>query len=217
MRCWLIEDGGRASHDTHPCAVKLRMNGAPESRLFFEEGKDEGEDVAGDDLVSLGGGVSAVGLHHAGDAVNILEQEGKHGDAVTAGQQGVGLVELADVVGAVVWREGDAGEGNFGPGTLQGGDDLAEVGAGVCNGQAAQAVVAAELDDDHGGMQREDLGQAFNTILSGIAADALVVHAVADMEAVEVGLQVVWVTLARIDTAAGGEAIAEADQEGAMV
>ena len=79
---------------------------------FFEQGEDEGEDVAGDDLVAAGGGVGAVGLHHAGDAVDVLEQEGKHGDAVLPGEQGVGLVELADVVGAVVGREGDAGEGD---------------------------------------------------------------------------------------------------------
>ncbi len=102
-------------------------------------------------------------------------------------------------------------------GVLQRGDDAVEVGAGVCDGQAAQAVVAAELDDDDGGMRGEDLGQALDAVLGGVAADALVVDAVVEVEVVEVGLEVVGVALAGADAAAGGEAIAEADEDGAVV
>ena len=185
--------------------------------LFFEQGKDEGEDVAGDDLVAAGGGVGAIGLHHSGYAIDVLEQEGKHGDAVLASEQGVGPVELLDVVGAVVGREGDAGEGDLYAGVLQRGDDAVEVGAGVGDGQAAQSVVTSELDDGDGGMQGEDLGQARDAVLGGVAADALVVDAVADVALVEQGLEVVRVALAGIDAATGGQAIAEADQDGAMV
>lgn len=50
--------------------------------LLFEQGKDKGEDVVGDDLVSFGGGVGLVGLHHALDAEDAFEQEGKHGHFV---------------------------------------------------------------------------------------------------------------------------------------
>jgi len=70
--------------------------------LVLEEGGDEGEDVPGDDLVAGVGGVGLVGLHHAGDAEDALQQEGQHGDIILLGQQGVGGVELVDVVGAVV-------------------------------------------------------------------------------------------------------------------
>ena len=155
------------------------------SGLLFEEGEEEGEEVAGDDPVAGGGGVGAVGLHHSGDAVDVLEEEGKHGDAVFFGEDGVGLVELADVVGAVVWREGDAGEGDASAGVLQGGDDMVEVGAGVCDRQAAQAVVAAELDEDDGGVQGENAGETLESVLGGVAADALVVDAVVDVALVE--------------------------------
>ena len=185
--------------------------------LFFEQGKDEGEDVAGDDLVAPGGGVGAVALHHSGDAVNVFEQEGKHGDAVLLCQQGVGLVELKDVVGAVVGRQRDAGEGYPGAGAPERGDDLVQICAGVCDGQAAQAVVATELDDDDGGMEGENLGQALDAVLGGVAADALIVDAVVDVEAVEGGLQVVGVALSGIDAGAGGQAVAEADEQGAVV
>ena len=70
--------------------------------LFFEEWGDKGEDVLGYYLVTLGGGVGAVSLHHAVYSVDSLEKEGEQGDVVLLGEQGVGFVELADVVGAVV-------------------------------------------------------------------------------------------------------------------
>ncbi len=70
-------------------------------------------------------------------------------------------------------------------GAAERGDDAVEVGAGVCDGQAAQAVVAAELDDDDGGVQGEKLGEALEAVLGGVAADALVVDAVADVALVE--------------------------------
>ena len=161
--------------------------------------------------------MGAVALHHSGDAVDVLEQEGKQGNAVLLCDEGVGLVELADVVGAVVGWEGDAGEGDASAGVLQGGDDLVEIGAGVCDGQAAQTVVAAELDEDDGGVEGENAGETLEAVLSGVAADALIVDAVVDVALVEGGLQIVWVALAGAGTSSGGEAVAETDEEGAAV
>ena len=66
----------------------------------------------------------------------------------------------------------------FGSAGFEGGDDLVEVGAGVFDAQAAETVVAAELDDDDGGLQGEDGVEAFDTVLGGVAADALVDDAV---------------------------------------
>ena len=39
---------------------------------------------------------------------------------------------------------------------LKRGEDLIEVVTGLVERQAAQAVVAAEFDNDHAGMERED-------------------------------------------------------------
>ena len=75
---------------------------------------EEGFYVAGDLLVALRGGVGVVGLHVAGDAVDVLEDEGKEGDVVLLREGGVHGVEFFDVVGAVAGREGDAGEDDFG-------------------------------------------------------------------------------------------------------
>ena len=83
--------------------------------LLLQERGDEGEDVLGYDLVAFGGGVGVVVLHHAGDPEDVLEEEGQQWDVIFFGEQGVGFVELLDVVGAVVGGEGDAGEDDFGP------------------------------------------------------------------------------------------------------
>ena len=105
--------------------------------LSLQQGKNDGNDVAGDDLVAPGGGVDVVVLHHSRYAVDVLQQEGKHGDVVLGGEQRVCLVELVDVVRAVVRREGDAGKRDLDAGTLEGADDLVEVGTSVLDGQAA--------------------------------------------------------------------------------
>ncbi len=133
----------------------------------------------GDDLVALGGGVGAVVLHHAVYSDRRpLRRKGSRGTWYFFAEQGVGLVELADVVGAVVGGEGDAGEDDFGSAGLEGGDDLVEVGAGVFDAEAAEAVVAAELDDDDGGLHGDDGGDAFYAVFGGVAADAGVDDAV---------------------------------------
>ena len=131
--------------------------------------------------------------------------------------EGVGGVELVDVVRAVVGREGDAGEGDFGAAGFEGADDLVEVGAGVGDGKAAEAVVATELDDDDGGMEGEDVVEAVDAVFGGVSADALVDDAVVVAEGVEVGLEVVGIALAGLGSVAGGETVAEADDEGAMI
>jgi len=185
--------------------------------LLFEQWSDEVEDVLGDDLVAAGGGVGAVGLHHAVDAEDALEEEGEEGDAVFVGEQGVGGLELLDVVGAVVGGEGDAGEGDPGAGGFEAGEDGVEVAAGVFDAEAAEAVVAAELDDDDGGVEGEDAIDAVETVLGGVAADALIDDVVVEAEGVEVFLEEVGIAFAGVGAEAGGEGVAEADEDGAVV
>ena len=57
-------------------------------------------------------------------------------------------------------------------------DDLVEIGAGVFDAEAAETVVAAELDDDDRGLQGDDAVEALDAILGGVAADALVDDAI---------------------------------------
>ena len=97
------------------------------------------------------------------------------------------------------------------------GDDLVEVGAGVLDAQAAEAVVAAELDDDDCGLQGEDVVEALDAVFGGVAADAFVDDAVVVAAGVEIGLEIVGIALAGIGSVAGGEAVAEADEQRASV
>ena len=87
-------------------------------------------------------------------------------------ERGVHGVELFDVVGAVVRGEGDAGEGDLGAAGLELVDDAVEVDLGLFEGEAAEAVVAAELDDDELGFAGDNAGEAVEAVLGGVAADA---------------------------------------------
>ena len=50
--------------------------------LFLEKREDEGKDVVSDYLVSFGGGMSLVALHHAVDSEDSFEKEGEQGNFV---------------------------------------------------------------------------------------------------------------------------------------
>ena len=122
---------------------------------MFEERFDVGKQVVGDDLVAARCGVDVVGLHHALNAVNIFEQEGHERHVEAVGEGGVVAGEVLDVVGAVVGRKGDTGEDDFGSGGLEVGEHLGKIGAGGSGVEAAETVVAAELEDDDGRMKCE--------------------------------------------------------------
>ena len=153
--------------------------------------------------------MDAVVLNSAGDGVDVGVELGQERHAEFCRDEAVGFVELLDVVGAVVGREGDAGEDDFAAGLEQGGDDGGEVAARVGDGDAAEAVVAAEFDDDDGGVKAEDVFEAVDAVFGGVAADAGVDDFVVVAAAVEVGLEVVGVGLAGGDAIAGGDAVSE--------
>ncbi len=121
---------------------------------------------------------------------------------------------MLDVVGAVVGRQGDAGEQDFDVRVFERGQHLVEIAAGLVEGQAAQAVVAAELDDDDFGMQEQDGAQTGDGVLGGGAAGALIDDLVVVAAAVEVPLQGVGIGLAGLEAVAGGDAVAVANQDG---
>lgn len=172
--------------------------------LFPEQREDQGEDIVGYDLVAFGGGVGVVALHHAVYAEDSFEKEGQKGDVVFLGDEGVGLIELLDVVGTVVGWKGDARQSDLGAAGLEGGDDLVEISAGVFDAKATEAVVSTEFDDDDGWFEGEDVVDAFYSVFGGVAADAFVDDSVVVASGVEVGLEEVGVALAEFSAVAGG-------------
>ncbi len=168
-------------------------------------------------LVALGCGVGGVVLHVAGDAVDVFEQEGQQADVVLLCERGVHGVESFDVVGAVVGWQRDAGENDLGAACLELRDDAGEVGLGLFDGQAAETIVAAELDDDDLRVAGDHAGDAVEAVLGGVAGDAVVDDVIAKALGVEVALKVVGVGLAVVGAVACGEGVAEADDEGTGV
>ena len=147
-------------------------NRTDDRELLAKQGEKKRQEVVGDELGAFGGGVDAVVLNSAGDGVDVGVELGQERRVEFCRDEAVGFVELLDVVGAVVGREGDAGEDDFAAGLEQGGDDGVEVAARVGDGDAAEAVVAAEFDNDDGGVKAEDFIEAVDAVFGGVAADA---------------------------------------------
>jgi hypothetical protein len=81
--------------------------------------------------------VQAVTLHQVGMAPHAFEQKRNEGQLVLFRQTFVHALEFADVVGAVIRRERNAGQHHAGAGTLQRFDHLREVGFRDRRGDAA--------------------------------------------------------------------------------
>ena len=67
----------------------------------------------GDDFGAFGGWVNSVALDGAWDVHEIPVDHGYERSVVLAGQLGKDVIELTDVVGAVVGRQGNAGKEYF--------------------------------------------------------------------------------------------------------
>ena len=167
-----------------------------------------------DDLRAFFCGVGAVSLEGAGDVDEVLVDHGHERDVVPGGEGAKDAVEVADVVLAVIGWQGDAGDEDTDAGLKQCGDDLVEVLAAFGEGQAAEAVVAAELDDDDGGMETENAGQVGERVGGGGAAGAHVAHRVVIALGIQHFLKLVRVGLAVGKAVAGGDAVAVADEQG---
>ena len=177
------------------------------------EGRDEG---VGEDVGAFGCGMDAVLLDGVGDVDQVLVDHGDEGGVVLGGEVAEDLVEGIDVVLAVVGREGDAGEQYLYMGGFKSGEHLVEIVAGLVGGQAAETVVAAEFDDYDLRMQEQDGAEAGDGVLGGCAAGTLVVDLVMVAKGVEFLLQVIGIGLAGLEAVAGGDAVAEADEEGVI-
>lgn len=161
--------------------------------------------------------MDAVVLHHALDAVDTLEDEGEKGIVVVGGDGFVHGFEVADVVGAVVAGERDTEDDDLGAAGGEAGGELDEVVAGTAQGNAAEAVVAAELEEDDFRRIAKGVVHAIDAALGGVAADACVDDAVAEAFFVEEFLEDVGIGLACFEAEAGGDAVAEAENDGAIV
>lgn len=179
--------------------------------LFFEKRLQDLPHIFRDDAVSGGGGVDAVGLVEAGDPADVLEEEGDEGGVVICGQFGEDVFECVGISGAHIGRDLHAGDDDRGVGVvcLYGVDDGLQVGDGSVEGYSAEAVVAAEFEDEDVHRLAKDPADTGAAVGGGLPADTGVDDCVGQAEGIdeaadEGGEGLIW-----IDAVAGGEAIAE--------
>lgn len=206
------------SHDSaasgKPAAKSLWKFSILRLELLVQQWLQGSEKRVGKQVGALRGRVNAVVLNGAGNVDEVFVDHGNQGDVVLGGQVAEDLFELVDVIGAVVGRQSDACQQDLDVSGFQGGEHLAEIAARLFKRQAAQAIVAAELDDDDFGMQAQDDGQAGDSIFGGGAAGALVFNFIAVAALIEFFLQVGGVRLAALQAVTGSDAVSKADQDG---
>ena len=181
------------------------------STLLMQQGQEQREEVFREEFGALGCGMDAVGLDGSGHGVDVRVEHGQQRDVIARGDLVIHEVELMNVGLAVVGRQGDAGEQHFGVRREQAGDDGLQIAFSDCEGQAAEAVVATELDDDDGGVHGEDERKSIDAVLGGVAADASVDDAVVVAARVEVMLKRGGPGLAGDESVASGDAVSVAD------
>ena len=157
--------------------------------------------------------MDAVLLNRAGNVDQVFVDHGHKCDVMLRGEVAEDLVEGVNVVLAVVGGKGDAGEQDFDVCGFEGGENLIEIAASLIRGHAAQAVIAAELDDDDFRVQQKDGVEAGDSVFGGCSAGALIAYPVVVAAAVEIPLQCIGIRLPGLETVTGGDAVAEADQD----
>jgi hypothetical protein len=168
-------------------------------------------------LIALRGGVDTVGLHTARGPIDVLKQKWEQGHVILLSQQRVSPVELADVIRAIVGGQCDAAEHHFYACVLQGGDDSIEIRACAVDGQAAEAIVAAEGNDDKNWLQGQYVIQSFNAVLCSVAADARIHYVVVEAFGVEITFQKIRITVAGVGAVTCSKAVAKSHDDRAVV
>ena len=157
--------------------------------------------------------MNAVRLDCVGRVDQVFVDHGHERCVMFLGKGAKDLCELLDVVAAVVGWQGDAGKQDFDVRIFQRGEHQIEVAACLVERQAAQSIVAAELDNDDLGMHQQDGMDASHGVLCGGPADAFVYDLVVVAAGVQVPLQRVGVGLPVLEAIARGDAVAIADED----
>ena len=142
----------------------------------------QGGNAGGDDIDASGSRMDAVGLHHSFGEHGALQEEGIERDAILARHVAVYLLERLAILAAQVGRRQHAGEDDFDAARLRGSDNLAQIGPQLFHRQAAQRVVAAELDEQVGRLIGQDPVEAGETSGRGVPGDSGIDHLALDIE-----------------------------------
>lgn len=171
---------------------------------------DERVDVLRHQCRSFGRGVDAVRLHRVRNVVHVIEDEGQQRHIELFCSQHVCLIDGLHVVRPIIGRKRNAGQHDFDSSMLQSRDDLVEVGARGRNRQAAQHVIAAELDHGNRGMCRNHASHAVYAVLGRVAAYSKIKNTIVIPMRIQNGLQHIWIGVPGGDAVASRKAVSKA-------
>ena len=192
------------------------MRGADLPRLLAQQWFQHRQQGLRNDLGAFGGGMNSILLNRARHTYKVFVDHGNQGGVVPRCQIGVHLIELVNIVGPVIGGQGDAGQQYTDVRSLKRRQHLIEVAPGLVKGQAAQTVIAAKFNNCHRRMQADHSRDLGNRVLAGGAAGPHVLDFVVVSDLVEIPLQRGRVGLLAAQAIAGGDAVAKADQHGAI-
>jgi hypothetical protein len=160
--------------------------------------------------------MNAVCLDGSGNVHKILVDHWHNCCSVFCSEVREDLVELVNVVWAIVGWEGDASDQYFDLCILKSREDGVEIGTRLVEGKATEAIISTELNNDDCRMQGNNRMKANNRVFAGCATGSFVRNFVVVAKFVEVALKGVWIGLARHEPVTGSYAIAIADKQRAM-
>lgn len=130
-------------------------------------------DIIDDARLGLGAGMYAISLHQCGVIRHSGQQKRHQGQVIASSQFAEQGLKLFGVLGAIIRRDAHLDQDHPGAGLPGQLDHGGQVGLYLLQGQCAQTVVAAQFEDDDGGiMTLQSPGQTGQTAAGGIAADA---------------------------------------------
>lgn len=118
--------------------------------------------------------MNSVGLDGAGDVYQILVDHRYDCRSVFLGEIAEDLIELLDVVRAVVGRKSDSCEQYLDLRIFKRGDHGIEIAARLGQGKATKSVISTEFDDDDRWMHRDDRPEPNDSVLAGGAARSFI-------------------------------------------
>lgn len=158
----------------------------------------------------------AVGLDGVGDVHEILVNHRHEGSMMLSREVTKDLIKSLDVISSIVGRKCDSGQQYLDLGIVKSGQNRVEVATRLVGRNSAKPVVAAEFNDHNGGMKLENRAKVGNGILGGSTARAAIRYGVMVAKLVEIPLQGIGEGLAGCEAISRGNAVAVADDEGAI-
>lgn len=157
--------------------------------------------------------MDTVFLDSARNVDQVFVDHGHKSGVVLGGQVAENLLEGVDVIGSVVGRQGDASQQNLDVRVFERGYNRIQILARLVGGQATEAVVTTEFDDHDFRAHAQYRGKTRNGVLGGGATGALVDDLVVETVTIQLFLQKVSICLTVFQSIAGGDAVAEADDD----